>query len=55
MSRDDRDKRGGHSDRRKDVYPCGCCPVLSPDQRSTGRARRNAALDKHERRAEEDA
>jgi len=54
MSRDDRDKRGGHADRMKGVYPCGCCTVLTTVARSGNRTRRNRALDQHERRAEGD-
>lgn len=52
MSRDDRDKRGGHARRKNNTYSCGCCLILSPREKSRSRARRNTALDRHELRAE---
>jgi hypothetical protein len=52
MSRDDRDKAGGHADRKRDVRSCGCCPSLPPAERSRSRARRNRALDKFQRSAD---
>ncbi|MFF2053777.1 hypothetical protein ACFVU2_19390 [Leifsonia sp. NPDC058194] len=53
MSRDDRDKRGGHARRHTGTYSCGCCEILRPKERSENRATRNRALDQRERRAEE--
>lgn len=52
MSRDDRDKRGGHSRRKFSTYSCMCCPILSRPDRERNRTSRNRALDVHERRAE---
>lgn len=54
MSHDDRDKRGGHAHTDKGMHSCGCCPILSDASRSTNRTKRNRALEKHERNAEQD-
>jgi hypothetical protein len=52
MSRDDRDKRGGHTRRKFGTYSCQCCPILRPRTQAQNRTERNRALDKYERRAE---
>lgn len=54
MSRDDRDKRGGHVHTDKGMHSCGCCEILSDSTRSTNRTRRKRAVEKHERNAEQD-
>jgi len=50
MSRDDRDKRGGHARRRSD-FDFRCCD-LARQPLSRSRTRRNSAMNQHDRRAE---
>lgn len=50
MSRDDRDQRGGHPNRKSDWLSCECCPNLPRHPRN--RTSRNRELDRYERNAE---
>lgn len=52
MSRSKKDQRGGHRRRKFGTYSCMCCPILAPRERDQNRTRRNAALDKNDRRAD---
>lgn len=55
MSRDHRDQRGGHVRPKIDRVGCYCCEAIPPETRSRSRRRRNRALDKQERRADDRA
>jgi len=52
MSRDDRDKRGGHARRKSDFLSCQCCPNLSRPDQARNRTRRSRLIDAFERRAD---
>lgn len=53
MSRDYRDKRGGHDVRRSGTYSCGCCDVLVPGHESRNRTQRERESARRESDANE--